>query len=86
APVHTPVPETRRQLDPVEVPQPVIKREPVRTEIPNHIPSNYVGKLPDPRSVVVSGETEIMEMDRMRKLIAKHMVDSKHTSPHVTSF
>ncbi|MFX6027837.1 2-oxo acid dehydrogenase subunit E2, partial [Acinetobacter baumannii] len=22
----------------------------------------------------------------MRKLIAKHMVDSKHTSPHVTSF
>jgi len=25
-------------------------------------------------------------MDRMRKLIAKHMVDSKHTSPHVTSF
>eukprot|EP00611_Tribonema_gayanum_P015849 TRINITY_DN27758_c0_g1_i1.p1 TRINITY_DN27758_c0_g1~~TRINITY_DN27758_c0_g1_i1.p1 ORF type:complete len:271 (-),score=23.47 TRINITY_DN27758_c0_g1_i1:537-1244(-) len=27
-----------------------------------------------------------MEMDRMRKLIAKHMVDSKHTSPHVTSF
>ncbi|TDW96473.1 dihydrolipoamide acetyltransferase family protein [Dinghuibacter silviterrae] len=29
---------------------------------------------------------EIVEMDRMRKLIAKHMVDSKHTSAHVTSF
>ncbi len=29
---------------------------------------------------------EIIEMDRMRKLIAKHMVDSKHTSAHVTSF
>jgi 2-oxoglutarate dehydrogenase E2 component (dihydrolipoamide succinyltransferase) len=29
---------------------------------------------------------EIIEMDRMRKLIARHMVDSKHTSPHVTSF
>jgi 2-oxoglutarate dehydrogenase E2 component (dihydrolipoamide succinyltransferase) len=29
---------------------------------------------------------EIMEMDRMRKLIADHMVMSKHTSPHVTSF
>ena len=28
---------------------------------------------------------EIIEMDRMRKLIADHMVDSKHTSPHVTS-
>ena len=33
-----------------------------------------------------SGNTEIIEMDRMRKLIAKHMVDSKHTSAHVTSF
>jgi 2-oxoglutarate dehydrogenase E2 component (dihydrolipoamide succinyltransferase) len=29
---------------------------------------------------------EIVEMDRMRKLIAKHMVNSKQTSPHVTSF
>ena len=29
---------------------------------------------------------EIIEMDCMRKLIAKHMVDSKHISPHVTSF
>jgi 2-oxoglutarate dehydrogenase E2 component (dihydrolipoamide succinyltransferase) len=32
------------------------------------------------------GNVEIIEMDRMRKLIAKHMVDSKQTSPHVTSF
>ncbi|MBW7867723.1 MAG: 2-oxo acid dehydrogenase subunit E2 [Brumimicrobium sp.] len=29
---------------------------------------------------------EIIEMDRMRKMIAEHMVRSKHTSPHVTSF
>ncbi len=29
---------------------------------------------------------EIIEMDRMRKLISDHMVMSKHTSPHVTSF
>ena len=29
---------------------------------------------------------EIIEMDRMRKLIAEHMVMSKHVSPHVTSF
>jgi 2-oxoglutarate dehydrogenase E2 component (dihydrolipoamide succinyltransferase) len=35
---------------------------------------------------VISGNVEVIEMDRMRKLIAKHMVDSKHTSPHVTSF
>ncbi|MGC4234325.1 MAG: dihydrolipoamide acetyltransferase family protein [Niabella sp.] len=33
-----------------------------------------------------SGNVEIIEMDRMRKLIAEHMVRSVHTSPHVTSF
>ncbi|NOQ24293.1 MAG: 2-oxo acid dehydrogenase subunit E2 [Bacteroidales bacterium] len=32
------------------------------------------------------GDYEIIEMDRMRKLIAGHMVHSKQTSPHVTSF
>ena len=35
---------------------------------------------------IFTGNVEIIEMDRMRKLIAKHMVDSKHISPHVTSF
>ncbi len=34
----------------------------------------------------VSGGDEVIEMDRMRKLIAEHMVMSKHTAPHVTSF
>ncbi|TMI94019.1 MAG: 2-oxo acid dehydrogenase subunit E2 [Bacteroidetes bacterium] len=33
-----------------------------------------------------TGNVEIIEMDRMRKLIAEHMVRSKHTSAHVTSF
>jgi 2-oxoglutarate dehydrogenase E2 component (dihydrolipoamide succinyltransferase) len=32
------------------------------------------------------GNVEIIEMDRMRRLIADHMVRSKQTSPHVTSF
>ncbi|MFT4152580.1 dihydrolipoamide acetyltransferase family protein [Parafilimonas sp.] len=32
------------------------------------------------------GNVEIIEMDRMRRLIAKHMVQSKQTSAHVTSF
>ena len=35
---------------------------------------------------VYTGNVEVIEMDRMRKLIAKHMVDSVRTSPHVTSF
>ena len=36
--------------------------------------------------VTSSAGDEIMEMDRMRKLIADHMVMSKQVSPHVTSF
>ncbi len=36
--------------------------------------------------VFVGGDDEIIEMDRMRKKIADHMVMSKSTSPHVTSF
>jgi len=34
----------------------------------------------------VSGDTEIIEMDRMRKIIAEHMVRSKRVSAHVTSY
>jgi 2-oxoglutarate dehydrogenase E2 component (dihydrolipoamide succinyltransferase) len=41
---------------------------------------------PSMAPTVYSGNVEIIEMDRMRKLIADHMVKSKHTSPHVTSF
>jgi 2-oxoglutarate dehydrogenase E2 component (dihydrolipoamide succinyltransferase) len=33
-----------------------------------------------------SDKDEVIEMDRVRKLIAEHMVISKRTSPHVTSF
>ncbi len=45
-----------------------------------------VARAEAPAPVTYSGNVEIIEMDRMRKLIAKHMVDSKATSPHVTSF
>jgi 2-oxoglutarate dehydrogenase E2 component (dihydrolipoamide succinyltransferase) len=43
-------------------------------------------EIKSPPAASVSGGDEIIEMDRMRKLIAEHMVMSKHTSPHVTSF
>lgn len=36
-------------------------------------------------TVLTGGQSEIIPMDRMRQLIAEHMVRSKHTSPHVTS-
>ena len=34
----------------------------------------------------IEGKDSIVEMDRMRKMIADHMVYSKQTSPHVTSY
>lgn len=37
-------------------------------------------------SFTASGEVEIIEMDRMRKMIAQRMLESKQISPHVTSF
>lgn len=48
--------------------------------------SPSVGQQAAKPAVSVSGNVEIVEMDRMRKLIADHMVMSKRTSPHVTSF
>lgn len=41
---------------------------------------------PTPQPLSVSGDDEIIEMDRMRKMIAERMVASKQISPHVTSF
>lgn len=61
----------------------------VAAPAPQAVPAPVVSTpAPAPVSApaVISGNVEIIEMDRMRKLIAKHMVDSKHTSPHVTSF
>ena len=38
------------------------------------------------QSISTNGDDEIIAMDRMRKMIADHMVNSVHTAPHVTSF
>ena len=45
-----------------------------------------VSQQPVAPAASFSGDVEIIEMDRMRKLIADHMVMSKQTSPHVTSY
>ena len=50
------------------------EQESVEIERASNLPTTYTGNV------------EVIEMDRMRKLIAKHMVESKHTSAHVTSF
>ena len=41
---------------------------------------------PKPTIQYTEGKDRIVEMDRMRKMIADHMVYSKQTSPHVTSY
>ncbi len=56
------------------------KSEQSLSDIPQEL---IIKEQPSP---TYEGNVEIIEMDRMRKLIAKHMVDSKHTSAHVTSF
>jgi 2-oxoglutarate dehydrogenase E2 component (dihydrolipoamide succinyltransferase) len=50
-------------------------------------PSVAEPKMDSPQAAVsISGDVEIIEMDRMRQVIAKHMMDSLQTSAHVTSF
>ena len=41
-------------------------------------------KIPDLK--FDKGKGKVIEMDRMRQMIADHMVFSKHTSPHVTAY
>jgi 2-oxoglutarate dehydrogenase E2 component (dihydrolipoamide succinyltransferase) len=47
--------------------------------VPTPKPSN-------PSTLQLNNGDEIIQMDRVRKIIADAMVNSKHTSPHVTSF
>jgi 2-oxoglutarate dehydrogenase E2 component (dihydrolipoamide succinyltransferase) len=55
-------------------------------------PTSHINETPstishqDYSPTVYTGNVEIIEMDRMRKMIAKHMIDSQNTSAHVTSF
>jgi len=48
--------------------------------------SQHTSTYPKPKINFVEGKDRIVEMDRMRKMIADHMVYSKQTSPHVTSY
>lgn len=59
---------------------------PATVTAPAPTPVKAVDRAPQPMPVSVSGQDEIIEMDRMRKMIAERMVDSKRISPHVTSF
>jgi 2-oxoglutarate dehydrogenase E2 component (dihydrolipoamide succinyltransferase) len=72
------------QATPVNMPQPSAN---LSASAPQVIATPVTPIKPAEKPAVsVGGGDEIIEMDRMRKLIADHMVMSKHTSPHVTSF
>ena len=47
--------------------------------------AGFLANIKEPIVMPQPGD-EIIEMDRMRKLIAEHMVMSMHVSPHVTSY
>lgn len=49
-------------------------------------PATQAAGAAAPAPATYGSNVEVVEMDRMRKLIADHMVRSKSTSPHVTSF
>jgi 2-oxoglutarate dehydrogenase E2 component (dihydrolipoamide succinyltransferase) len=55
------------------------------SEKPKEVISEPVTTTKQPAQSLTGGD-EIIEMDRMRKLIAEHMVMSVSTAPHVTSF
>ena len=57
---------------PYKFAQPVIQQDPTAYRIPQ---LNFD-----------KGKGKVIEMDRMRQMIADHMVYSKHTSPHVTAY
>ncbi|MDJ1503857.1 2-oxo acid dehydrogenase subunit E2 [Xanthocytophaga agilis] len=74
-------PEVKQSV--TEVKQPVTQTiEPVQPSIKVTEPVQPVSTP----AVSYSGRADIIEMDRMRKMIAQRMVDSKRISPHVTSF
>ena len=54
--------------------------------IPSRVALSGVEGYPKPVINYTEGKDRIVEMDRMRKMIADHMVYSKHTAPHVTSY
>ena len=56
----------------------------ITTSKPTDVVKKEVEKKTTP--VIASGDDEIIEMSRMGKLVAKHMVDSVQTSAHVQSF
>ena len=91
---------TIQPTEPLVAPDQQIIEEPIvtpvattqaETIISTEKEEKYITPATPPSPTIISPATvkpnvEVIEMDRMRKLIAQHMVQSKATSAHVTSF
>jgi 2-oxoglutarate dehydrogenase E2 component (dihydrolipoamide succinyltransferase) len=75
-----------RKAAPSSKPQTASQEPPQEMVIPMNKVEQKSEQQDNNQLATYTGNVEIIEMDRMRKLIADHMVRSKHTSPHVTSF
>jgi 2-oxoglutarate dehydrogenase E2 component (dihydrolipoamide succinyltransferase) len=77
--------KTRKAPAAASASEPTVSRPAAEPAAPS-APAAPAATAEKPRvSASVSGEDEIIEMDRMRKLIAEHMIMSKKTSAHVTN-
>lgn len=70
----------------IVVQQPSVRATPMPTQSVNAPSLPPMAKSMPKPAVSTEANVELIEMDRMRRLIADHMVMSKQTSPHVTSF
>ena len=68
--------ETVVEIKPVAAP---------KSDSPQIVGGGFLNNIKEPVVIPNPGD-EIIEMDRMRKLIADHMLMSVHVSPHVTSY
>lgn len=79
--------ETQVQAPPTNPnPTPSFTPQQSQPAAPAYQQANQTAQVQTPPPVNITGNVEIVEMDRMRKLIADHMTRSKATSAHVTSF
>jgi 2-oxoglutarate dehydrogenase E2 component (dihydrolipoamide succinyltransferase) len=62
------------------------RKYPIQSKLISDNRQPTTSSYPIPKINFVEGKDRIVEMDRMRKMIADHMVYSKQTSPHVTSY
>lgn len=76
--------ENRHSQPAVTAPQPSAPAQ--KTTAPSQPQAPKAPAAANGSAIAASDNVEIIEMDRMRRIIADHMVNSKKTSPHVTSF